>query len=121
MPDGERKPPETVRFHYVKSPHFATVHVDGAIGGLTPRGLIHVALYAERAAIPTSTVQPVLDGRLGDELKDQRVGKEGVVRELQVDLVMDLAAAQSLQTWLADHIGTLAQLLKEDKKVQEKQ
>jgi hypothetical protein len=117
MTDIERKRPESVRFHYIKSPHFLTVHVDGAIGGPTPRGLLHAAIYAERAAIPTSTVQPVLaDGRLGDEIQAERVGKEGVVRELQVDLVMDLPAAQSLYKWLGEHVGKLEALLKKEEK-----
>ena len=57
MADSERKRPDKIRFHYLKSPHFMTVHVDGAIGGPTPRGLLHAAVYAERVAIPNSTGQ----------------------------------------------------------------
>ena len=117
MTDTERKRPDRVSFHYIKSPQFQAVHVDGAIGGLTPRGLLHAAIYAERVAIPTSTTQPVLaDGRLGDEIQSERVGKEGVVRELQVDLMMDLNAAQSLYKWLGDNLSKLEALLKEEKK-----
>ena len=41
------KRPTRVRFHYLKSQLWRVVHVDGAIGGITPRGMIHAALYSE--------------------------------------------------------------------------
>ena len=45
-------PRTEVTFHFIKSQTYATYHVDGAYGGLTPRGLVSVALYNERFPIP---------------------------------------------------------------------
>lgn len=41
-----------IRFNYIKSAQFRVIHADGAIGGVTPNGFIHMALFNERAAIP---------------------------------------------------------------------
>jgi hypothetical protein len=43
---------EVVVFEYIKSQLFRVIHSDGAIGGITPTGNVHVAFYSDRAAIP---------------------------------------------------------------------
>src|SRR3989442_6878794 len=48
----EATKPQDVTFHYIKSSQFRVVHADGIIGGVTPRGLIHIAVFSERPAIP---------------------------------------------------------------------
>jgi hypothetical protein len=96
---------DTVEFHYIKSPFFRSVHVDGAIGGVTPRGLIHMAVFSERHAIPRSTVQKLLStGRLGDEIIDERKGKNGIAREMEVDMFLGLETAKEFVTWLQQRI-----------------
>lgn len=95
-----------VEFHYIKSPQFATVHVDGGIGGPTPSGLLHLAVFAERAAIPQSILTEVdEEGRLGKQIRVS--GRGGIARELQVDLVMTAETAKRLFAWFAKHIATL--------------
>ena len=49
MSDRER---DALRFFYIKAYNFRVVHVDGVIGGITPKGLLHLAVFSERAAIP---------------------------------------------------------------------
>jgi hypothetical protein len=108
MPD---KLPPNIRFHYLKNPQFRVVHVDGAIGGITPRGLIHCAVYSERPAIPQSTVQDVTpEGRLGDETG--REGREGIVREIDVDLMLTKQAATELRDWLDKRVNELTEIEK---------
>ncbi|HEY8031547.1 MAG TPA: hypothetical protein VIF02_03955, partial [Methylocella sp.] len=48
----ERKTPETLEFHYIKSPDYREIACHGAIGSPTPTGKIWVAFYAERTPIP---------------------------------------------------------------------
>ncbi len=104
----KKKPSTKVEFHYIKSPSFRSVHVDGAIGGVTPRGLIHMALFSERPAIPTKTVSDVLDsGRLGEEIRDLREGKSGIAREMEVDLFLGLDTAKEIRIWLDTRIQEL--------------
>lgn len=102
-------PPEvtldSITFHYIKGTQFRVIHVDGAIGSLTPRGLIHAALYSERAAIPQMMVHPLEGGQLGPA--KEIVSKPGIVRELEASLMLDLAAAVSLKDWLNARIDEL--------------
>ena len=46
---------KTITIHNKISSDFREIHVDGAYGGLTPRGLINLNFYAERAPIPKSS------------------------------------------------------------------
>src|SRR5262245_56341008 len=99
-------PPQRIRFHYIKSNLFRVVHVDGALGSVTPRGLIHCAIYSERAAIPQSTEQDISpEGRLSDVVS--REGKEGIVREVDVDLIMTKETAVEIRDWLSARIKEL--------------
>lgn len=50
--NGDGTLPSSVKFHYLKTAHFRTIHADGAIGNITPSRSIHMAIYNERPAIP---------------------------------------------------------------------
>ena len=96
-----------VAFDYVKSHDFRVVWADGAIGGITPQGLIHFALYAERLAIPRRQVfslspTDVAEGKLGPELKDKQITRGSVVREMACDVFLTPTAAENLAKWLLD-------------------
>lgn len=96
---------QTVTFDFIKSPQFRSIHVDGAIGGITPNGHIHISLYNERPAIPRQIIQEITpDGQLGDEVVERRVSRGGVVREMDVDAYMTVETADSLRNWLTTKI-----------------
>ncbi len=99
---------QTVRFHYVKGTNFRVVNVDGVIGGVTPSEGIHFATFTERPAFPQQeefVLNP--DGSLGEQLPEGRRSKEGIVREMDIDLVMSLEVARALRTWLDGKIKLL--------------
>jgi hypothetical protein len=103
----------TVSFHYIKSNLFRVLHTDGAIGGITPSGLIFVALYNERAPIPQIMVHEITEsGQVGTEHQDERVGKKGVVREIEVGAMMSVETATSLVKWLQEKIDLVQKLKK---------
>lgn len=111
VPSGPRDAdqPESVTFHYIKSPLFRVLHVDGVIGGVTPRGRIHCAVFSERPAIPQSTEQAISpEGQLGDLLRAE--GRQGIVREIDADLQLDKTTAVQLRDWLTDRINELEAL-----------
>lgn len=95
---------DTVKFLYVKSNYFRVVHADGAFGGLTPRGELFMSVFSERAPLPDVTVQAVEKGQLGQEIIEQRQASDGIVREIEVGIVMDLVVAKSVVAWLSDRI-----------------
>lgn len=101
----EPKASDQIAFHYLKSNHFRVVHADGVWGGLTGDQRLHMAIWSERPAIPTLMVFEVTsNGQIGPEIKDRRESREGVVREVEVDVVMSLDTARSLNDWLKKSI-----------------
>jgi hypothetical protein len=106
-PQSEKK----LQFHFIKSNHYRVIHVDGAHGGLTPRGQIFIALYSERVPIPEMIVHGVAENRLTGELLAERKSKRGIVREVEAGVVMDLGAAQALHEWLGKKVAELENAL----------
>ena len=105
--NGDAAAPVVV-FDYLKSAHFRVIYATGAIGGLTPEGNIHFALYNERSAIPRQVAHPLDDtGTLGEEIPDRRVSREGIVREVEVDVILSRQAAEGLVSWLQGKIDEL--------------
>jgi hypothetical protein len=104
------KPPSAVTFHYVKANHFRVIHGDGIIGCVTPRALIHFAVFSERQAIPqtmTHTLSP--DGKLGE--MTSATGKDGIVRELETDVFMNLDTARTFHQWLGERVKELENIV----------
>lgn len=95
--------PTGIRFHYIKSNFFRTVRSDGMIGGLNPHGDIVVNFYSERQPIPTQVVQEIkADMTLGSEL-DRKI-REGIVREVEISISMNVQVAQAFRDWLSERI-----------------
>ena len=98
--------PQRVLFHYIKGNLFRVAHVDGAIGGITPRGFLHVSFYSERPAIPQSAEHLVSETGVLGEMVDHS-GRQGIVRELDIDLIMTKETATDLRNWLTQRIDEL--------------
>lgn len=95
-----------IDFHMIKSNHFRVAHADGIYGGVTPHGNVHCTFYSERSAIPRRTRRTIRDdGSNSSEENVDTLG--GVVRELEVDVVMSLTAATAFYFWLAPQIEQL--------------
>jgi hypothetical protein len=110
MPQSEL--PSSVKFHYIKSNSFRVVHVDGSLGGITPSREIFVSLYSERGALPKMIEWSVsADGSLGEEIS--REGKDGIVREMDVGLVMTPEIAESLAEFLQYQVKLLKESVQE--------
>ena len=98
----------SIIFDYIKSPVFRTIRADGAIGGPTPTGHIHFALYNERQAIPRQVVHTLnADGTLGPEISERRVSRPGIVRDMDVDVFMSVDVAENFCNWLREQIQTI--------------
>jgi hypothetical protein len=90
--------PLSIKFHYLNGSFFRVIHVDGAIGGLTPSRDVFVSLFSQRAALPRMIELAVLPaGGLGGEIS--REGKEGIV--------MSANAAHDLATFLLEQVKAI--------------
>lgn len=93
----------TVRFDYLKSNLFRVLHIDGVHGGVRPDGMsIHMALFNERNAIPQSEEFEVTEGRVGELIKGE--GRPAIVREVEVDVIVDINAARAIRDWLGQMV-----------------
>ena len=95
-----------IKFHYKKGHFFRVIHCDGIFGGVSPEGNIHMAIFSQRKALPRQTehyINP--DGKLGQEDLTVREALEGIVREVDADIVMDLNVAKCLIPWLQQKIA----------------
>jgi|SRR5579862_3609312 len=103
---NESIPSNKLRIEYHKSHSFRVIHADGAYGGTSPRLQLFVAFYSERFPIPqvlTYEVDPT--GAPKGEI--ERESKEGVFREVEIGVTMDLAAAKGFATWINEQVGLL--------------
>ena len=109
----------TIAFDYLKSHQFRVIQVNGAIGGVSGRGELVMTLWNECKAIPQRTIQKINpDGEIGDELIDERVGRDAMVRELEVCAMMSLETAEVVAKWILKHVSdhrSLVAALKQQK------
>lgn len=89
----------------MKSPSFRTIHVDGAVGGLTPNGHIQLAVYNERHPIPTKIVRNIdIEANSVEELRAEREVRSGIVHELEANLMLTPDVAMRVHMLLGEFI-----------------
>lgn len=103
MEESKNKKSPTVTIHNKISNSFRELHVDGAYGGITPKGLCNINFYAERLAIPKASDFNVEDDKLV-KISDSADSKNGIIREFETGVYMTLETAKELHKWLGDQI-----------------
>jgi hypothetical protein len=111
---GVDKESGQVRFDFIKSNLFRVIHVDGVIGGVSPNRKIHFSVWNERWPIPKQVSYKLgPEGRRGEEIKEERVSRDAVVREVEVHLIMDLVTARNFHGWLGEKISIAEDIAKD--------
>jgi hypothetical protein len=101
--------PKRVRFKYVFPDDYNTLYVNGAYGGVSPRGELVMNFYLERQPVPRWHENELGEsGGIGEELsseppKDLLI----IIRYIQAGVVMNLENARSVRDWLSSHIASL--------------
>jgi len=109
---GKLKKATKISFDYIKSNQFRVVHVDGAHGGIAPSGhTIQMALFSERAPIPKRETYKLEASVLGDRIA--RVERDAIIREVEIEALMDLNTAKRIVGWLEAKIHAAEELQKE--------
>jgi predicted polyphosphate/ATP-dependent NAD kinase len=108
---------DKIAFRLIKSNLFRVISADGIFGGLTPRGNLFMSFFSERLPIPERIVHLLTpEGKVGEEVLAERESKDGVIREVEVGVAVDLDTAKALVVWLQDKIKQAEKLRVETKK-----
>lgn len=109
------KKPTSIKFDYIKSNHFRVIHVNGVHGGVSIKGDgIQMALFNERTAIPKSETYSIEHKKNGATLKGllKAESRNTIVREVEVEAILDIATAKAFHGWLGEKIDQLEGLRK---------
>src|SRR5437660_12869815 len=111
MADDARSLPSVLNFDYIKSSQFHVVHADGAFFALTTQGGLTISFFAERQPIPRRVTHKVnKDGSLGEELAEQRVVRDAIIRDTEVAVTMSADTATRVREKLDEILKQLEQL-----------
>jgi hypothetical protein len=104
MPDEPKSLPSSFNFDYLKGNQFRVIHADGAFFALTAQGLT-VSFFSERQPIPRRVVHKVnRDGTLGEEIQEERVVRDAMIRDVDVAVTMNIDTAKRLSQTLIEMI-----------------
>ncbi len=97
-----------LKVHFIKSSCFRVVHASGVWYGGDGHNNLHLTVFNERNAIPRMVVVNVNEqGQVMGEDQSQRQSKEGVIREMEVDLVFSMRDAVEFYKSLGDNLRAL--------------
>jgi hypothetical protein len=111
----KEEPVKWIQVHQQKGNYFRVIHADGVWCSMSPGRFLHLTFYSERYPLPKSISFPVnKSGAVMDEDLEKRETLKDWVREMEVDVVLSLAAAKSVREGLDNYIK-FAEALAEQK------
>ena len=108
------KPDSSISFKYIFKYDYNPVYINGAHGGVSPRGEIVANFYLERQPLPneiTHAINP--DGTIGADIidVDPKNLNNIIVRYVSSGVVLNHQNAKALHNWLGDKIAELERLM----------
>lgn len=99
-------------FKYLFAEDYNPVYVNGAHGGVSPRGEIVVHFYLERPGIPVSITHEVTPGgSIGAEINEVPSDfKQTLYRAVESGVVMNQESARTFHLWLGERLKELENL-----------
>jgi hypothetical protein len=100
-----KKTLDVVEIHYIKTHSYRTYFADGVFGGLTPTGKLYMEFFLHRAVTPQVIKYKITpEGAISKE-EAERIGKTGIVRQIEAGIEMDIETAKVLREWLDNKIS----------------
>ncbi|MDE2687316.1 MAG: hypothetical protein OXI16_07455 [Chloroflexota bacterium] len=95
----------SLKYHFVESPHYREIYADGVWGGLHSSGYIQMAIFKDKSYLPTSVEYNVHEGGRLEETN--REVPTIITRELEADVRLTLTTAVLMRDWLDEKIAEL--------------
>ncbi|WP_445381587.1 hypothetical protein [Robiginitalea sp. IMCC43444] len=106
MPDQKE-----LKCKYIFSDDYNPTYVNGAHGGITPKGEISINFFFERNALPNSQTYNVNEqGGLAGEVLEKAEPEDlnsSFVRFIKTGIIMNYNSAKAIHVFLGKHIDTL--------------
>jgi len=99
-----------ITIHNKISHNYRQIHVDGAFGGITSRGLVNISFFAERSPIPKSSEYEIVENQLGPLLSNSDDSKSGMIREFEFGIYTDINVAKQLIEMLTKQVEIFEKL-----------
>lgn len=111
----KNKKGQKIKYKYIFSKDYNPIYVNGAYGGVTPKGEIMASFYLERFGIPFSHTYMVdEEGKLGERPIQTNPDdlEKSLVRFVQSGIVLNYRDARIIHKWLGEKIVELGKLMK---------
>ena len=97
---------QELTFKYVFPENYNPEYVNGAHGGLSPRGELVINFYLERPPLPHAITHALTpSGTIGAELEEEPEDlKSSLVRFVTGGVVMNLENARNIHAWLGERV-----------------
>jgi len=101
-----------ITFKYIFTYDYNPQYINGAHGGVSPRGELVVNFYLERPPLPNSVTHEInQNGTIGNESGvDPADLNSSLVRYVSTGVVLSLQTARDLHSWLGDKVRELEAL-----------
>jgi hypothetical protein len=106
---------QNIKFKYIFEDDYNPKYVNGAQGGINPKGEIIINFYVERAALPKSVTHSLEDNKLSrDTVTEPEDLKDSLVRYVQNGIILDIRSAKEIYNWLGRHIDEYENMIQND-------
>ena len=101
-----------IKFKYIFNYGYNPVYVNGAHGGVSPRGELIVNFYLERMPLPESITHEInQNGTIGNEVEAEPEDlKNSLVRVVENGVVLNYQSARDLLIWLGEMVKQMEAL-----------
>jgi len=102
----------TLAFKYIFTYDYNPVYVNGAHGGVSPRGELVANFYLERQPLPNEITHAITSaGAIGDVTDvDPKDLNNSLVRFVPCGIVLNYPNARNLHQWLGEKISEMEQM-----------
>ncbi len=100
---------QEIRFTYEYQEGYGPHYVNGALGGVSPRGEIIANFFFEKPTLPTMVANEITpNGTIGGEVVEEPTDmRNSFVRSVATGIVLNYDSARNLHSWLGEKIKEL--------------
>jgi hypothetical protein len=95
-----------IKFKYIFNYNYNPIYINGAHGGISPRGELIMNFYLERLPLPDSITHEInQNGTMGGEVEMEPEDlKNSMVRFVETGVVMNYQNARDLHAWIGERL-----------------